>query len=377
MTTRANKTAALRPAAKAAKDGTPSDAEMAQINAYTLREHSPDEVYSRSYYLAHNAIDRDGEVFDEALLQDFARTLPGKGLFVRHPSGWDGDSGPGEGRWYAARVVTMGLEQARAVLREPDLRWPPGAEEAHLLEASAYMVRTAESAALIAKLDAGVAGDVSIGFRFADSQPVDTGADRAVRRLLGPGEAMEGSLVWMGAQPGARAYKGARRRKTDDDGEITVPETIDEKTAQQITARAEQAEARAQELAPKAAYHDALRKALGEDDAGLAERPDKIAALIGEGRAYRKSLVDDILRCKRLLGLVGDTDQAVAAARALYDGAPVAVLEDERKALAAKVPGGKQQIDGADPNAAKDQPAGKGLRDAAVTAKALAPERAA
>lgn len=92
-------------AVKAKGDGTPSIEQMQAINAFALKELKPEDVYVRSVYLAHNAIDRDREVFDDDLLNDFAATLPGKGFFVKHPQGWDGESGPGEGLWFEARVL--------------------------------------------------------------------------------------------------------------------------------------------------------------------------------------------------------------------------------------------------------------------------------
>jgi hypothetical protein len=202
--------------AKASESGMPDSEALAMINSMALTPLEAREIYTRTVYLAHNAIDRDDEVFDDALLDDFATTLPGKGLFVRHPGGWDGDSGPGEGRFYAARVVDMSLDEARELLREPGLRFAPGTERAKLLEASFYAVRTDENATLLRKIDAGVAGDVSIGFRAAERTNIH-GADGAAvaRRLHAPGEALEGSLVWLGAQPGARIHKAAHGAGSD------------------------------------------------------------------------------------------------------------------------------------------------------------------
>jgi hypothetical protein len=62
------------------------DAALAAINAFTLRPFAADELQLREYVLAHNCIDRDNEVFDESLLDDFATSLPGKGIFVNHPT---------------------------------------------------------------------------------------------------------------------------------------------------------------------------------------------------------------------------------------------------------------------------------------------------
>lgn len=203
------KTIAIR--AKAA-NGKPSAEQLAAINVYALDALTADQVYVRTAYLAHNGIDRDNEVFDGALLREFARSLPGKGLFVRHPGGWDGDSGPGVGRWFEARVVSMTVDEARAALREPNLQWPDGTEQAELLEASYYIPRSDKNADLITDVNAGVASDVSIGFRASQRTDImDANGEVIARRLHAPGEALEGSLVWLGAQPGARTVKSLER----------------------------------------------------------------------------------------------------------------------------------------------------------------------
>lgn len=199
--------------AKAA-NGKPSSEQLAAINVYALDELTADQVYVRTAYLAHNGIDRDNEVFDGALLRDFARSLPGKGLFVRHPGGWDGDSGPGVGRWFEARVVQMSMDEARTALGEPNLQWPDGTEQAELLEAGYYLPRSDKNTDLIVDVNAGVASYVSIGFQSSQRTDImDANGNVIARRLHAPGEALEGSLVWLGAQPGARTVKSFERSR--------------------------------------------------------------------------------------------------------------------------------------------------------------------
>lgn len=203
--------------------GAPTPDQLKAINGYALAEMGADQVYVRTAYLAHNGIDRDHEVFDDALLDDFARTLPGKGMFVRHPGGWDGDSGPGVGRWFAAQVVSVSLDEARVRLREPNLQFPPATAVAKLLEASFYVPRTNKNANLLDDIDAGVAGDVSIGFSAADRTSIrDANGNEIAMRLLGPGEAAEGSLVWLGAQPGARVHKSTSRGNVISEREMLL-----------------------------------------------------------------------------------------------------------------------------------------------------------
>lgn len=327
--------------------GVPDETQLAAIRTYTLRDFAPDELVVREFVLAHNAIDRDREVFGEAILGDFARTLPGKGVHIRHPSGWDGDSGPGEGKVYAARVERMSHDAARALLREPDMTWPPDHPDAVLLMASAYYVRTPENEAFLLKLDAGIAGEVSIGFRGGDLERVkgSDGIELNVWRWKAPGTAMEMSHVWLGAQPGARAVKSANRTP-DEEPEMSDQElkTLREENAQ-LKAKAD-AEAKA------ATALASLRKALGDDATLLnGDGYDGLVTLVEAGKAYRKSLVEDIVIAERHAGITGDSDDDAKAARDLYSALPTAKLEALAKRYAAQA--GKGGITGSDPNAVK------------------------
>lgn len=318
--------------------GTPSDEQLRLINGYALETLGADDVYVRTFVVAHNGIDRDREVIDEALLGDFAQTLPGKGLFIRHPGGWDGDSGPGEGRWFAAEVQQMSLDEARTLLREPRLQWPPDRTTASLLLADVYIVRTDDNAALLKKIDGGVVGDVSIGFRSTGRTEINNAdGERVARRLHSPGEALEASLVWLGAQPGARAQKGANPDDDSEDNAVT-PEQIkalqDQQKADQTRISDLEAKAAAGAAAVKTLTD--LTAALGAEHKALADNPANLAELAIAGKAYRERLIDDITAAERAKGLVtGDDDAAVASHKALYANADLAVLESRAKAVAA------------------------------------------
>lgn len=342
MTIRAHKEARIAGAKLAEGAGAPSEAHLAQINKLALRALNADEVYVRTVYLAHNAIDRDREAFDDTLINDFANTLPGKGLFVRHPGGWDGDSGPGVGRWIDARVVDMPLDEARTVLREPKLAWPPGTERAKLLESTFYLLRTSDTKDLIDKIDGGIAADVSIGFRAADRSGISDAAQNTIAyRLLGPGEALEGSLVWLGAQPGARVHKSATR-----EDETMTPEEI--KALQAKLAAAEKAAA---DNKAKAEAHDALMKELGD-----AKSVAALKAAAADGAAYRAQIVDDIVKAERIAGMIkGDDEKAVNEAKAQYADWPLSRLKAWAEKLGkTETKGGHLQ--GGDPNAGQGEP---------------------
>lgn len=330
--------------AKAA-GGTPNDAQLEQINQHALTPMTPEQTYVRTFYLAHNAIDRDGEFFDDALLKDFAATLPGKGLFVRHPRGWDGDSGPPEGKWFAAKVVSMPFAEARKALGTPNLKWAPGVKEAQILEASAYMPRTSDNATLIAKVDAGVAKDVSIGYSATDRQKaLDAEGNVVAMRLVGPGEGLEGSLVWLGAQPGAHAVKSA------NNGNEFLPEDHDMELKEELTQLKGEFKAlqdKQPALEKDAAGFRAVIEAIGGD---LAGNPGALKALVGEATQAKNALVEGVIKLERELKLCGDDETAVTAAKALYGAKSIADLKAWHDRLAKQSKGAGSTLEDSDPN---------------------------
>ncbi|WP_167631572.1 head maturation protease, ClpP-related [Mariprofundus ferrooxydans] len=91
------------------------------------------------------------------------------------------------------------------------------------------------------------------------------------------------------------------------------------------TARAKATEAQA-----------ALSGVLGELSA------DEATASIAAGQAYRASLVDEVVKARRQLGLTGDSDEDVAQATALLSGYSLDQLKAEANALVAKTSGTEQ-----------------------------------
>ncbi len=55
--------------------------QVEKVRSYLLDQSiAVEDLYVRKALLCHNAIDRDRERFSEALLEDFRKTLPGKGV---------------------------------------------------------------------------------------------------------------------------------------------------------------------------------------------------------------------------------------------------------------------------------------------------------
>ncbi len=343
-------------------DGTPAENQLALINRYTNKDASNEDVYVRTAYLANNAIDRDGEVISDQLLANLADTLPGKGLFNKHPRGFDGDSGYGIGRWFEAKVQEMSQDEARAALGN-DLRFAPGTDTAKVIEASFYIDRSDDTAGLINKLDYGIAGDVSVGFSFTRREPINDEHQNEVAQLLvGPGEAMEASLVWLGAQRGARVHKDAKRGQqsifNDDDYDQEDTDMDKLKEAQDKATELQTKLAGFEKLGTldkiKAAIeHSAVlmkvKTALGiKDDAEIDV--EEIKRCYTAGKAYVDSLVNTVITAKRHAGKIKDDDKETQMATEKYlHGLPLSLLEAEAAEAKQALPR-NSQFDGGDPN---------------------------
>lgn len=337
------------------------DGVMAKIRQFTLRDFAPDELQVREYVLAHNCIDRDNECFDEALLDAFATSLPGKGVHIVHPSSWQSDGGPAEGKVFDARTQTMSLDDARKMLGEPNLQLPPDRQQVKLLFANAYFVKTPDNESLLIKQDAGIAGDCSIGF-CTDNPPVsikDTdGRELTARRWLAPGEALEMSLVWLGAQQGARAVKSAT---TPSKPENTMSLTAEEITALQTKAAS----------GDKAATQLANLKAALGDDAVLLDSPAQLKVHVTDAKAYKSTLIDEIVIAERHLKITADSEEAVRDSKAFLADMPVERLKAMQKGLEARLPT-HHQLKGAPTNVAPAgnaaAPEGSPLNNPAISA---------
>ena len=157
----------------------PDEGQLAKINQYTLRPHTAEELYVARLYLAHDQADRDSERFPVEVLTAFNESIAGKSFLIGH-----GRESYGVGLFFDSELV-----------EEEGINW---------LVASAYMPRETQGK-VIADIEAGIATFVSIGF-MADTPVEKKGENGApdVSEWQLPAEALEGSIVWLGAQPGAQ-----------------------------------------------------------------------------------------------------------------------------------------------------------------------------
>lgn len=341
---------------RAKAGATPDAGDLAAIRALALRDFEPGEIVVRECDLAHNCIDRDKECFDDALLDEFSRSIIGKGVFLKgHPAGWRGDGAPGDGRVFAASVESMTLEQARIRLREPNLTLPPDRSMVKVLKTKTYYANTDDMQPFHTKADLGIVGDISLGFNYSDMERVKgaDGIELNVFRYIGPGEALEQSYVWLGAQPGMRATKGATTHTTEDDA-----------MSAELTQKLATADITIKTLQPKADGLDAIKSALGAD-AALADDPTALAQLAQHGKAARDAQIETCVRYDRTVGkTLGDDPAAVEEARKDYAAMPARALKSlSDRYAAAMTDASTSKVEGSDPN--KDTGTGDGQKAAA------------
>lgn len=266
-----------------------TDEQLAKINKLAPVQLSADQVYARRFLLAHNCIDRDNERFTEELLANFAASLPGKGLFDSgHPSSWSGSGGPGEGRFFDASTEEMTPEAFQALTGEA-CGLPTQVKMVKVLWGDAYILKLESNADLRAKLDGGICSFVSIGFKAPFYDVTDDRGNHIYGEYRPKGEALEGSLVWLGAQPGASAQKSADN-KTQKEGK-GMKEFL-------------------KDLAKALGKPFSEEKAIDEIKSMLDDKDTEIKSLksLAEGgKAYRESLVKDAVKYGVLIGEI-DTD---------------------------------------------------------------------
>ncbi len=313
---------AIKLAHSSKTDGTPSAEQLALINQYTLKDHEAAELYVRQFIVAHTALDRDKEIIADGLLQSMSDTLAGKGFFVKHPTSYDGDSGPGIGKWFECEVKTFSLDAARELLG--DVEFAPMATSAKILFASAYVPRTTKHADTIADIDAGVASFVSASFSYSDYSPIEVDGDVMGYLLSGKGEAREASLVWLGAQPGARAVKSAQQSNTPEDDSMDPKEL----QAKNKTLEGEKTALQTQLDSEKSAKEAAESKLKTFTDVLGDHSPTDIKAAIDEQAKAKSALVDSLVAFDRNSKKCGDDEAAIKAATDKYNAYPAAALAD-------------------------------------------------
>lgn len=222
-------------------------AALEQLNKFTRREFTGDEVFIFSVILCDNEVDRDNERFSRKSLEQLAEKFVGvTGIFDHDPKG-----GNQTARIFSAEVVEESRENS---LGEPYT----------CIKANAYMVRTDSNADLIREIDGGIKKEVSVSCAAERHICSVCGTDRRVkachhvkgRRYDGKkcflslediSDAYEWSFVAVPAQVGAGVTKGfeedvledaevSENAENTDNGESGVPRDELEKSIRRALA---------------------------------------------------------------------------------------------------------------------------------------------
>jgi len=136
--------------------------ELEQINQYTRKAVTQDDVYLFTLTLCDNEIDRDFERFTPAALEQLAALFRGKTGLFDHSC---------KSEQQAARVFATWVETDKS-------RVTSAGEPYTCLKARAYMIRTKENEALIAEIEGGIKKEVSVGCAMGSLCCSVCGADR-------------------------------------------------------------------------------------------------------------------------------------------------------------------------------------------------------
>lgn len=197
---------------------TPTETDLALINDMALEPMTADQIYVRKIRLANDRVDRDFERFSRGVLNKFSDTLPGKSVLIGH----EHHSAP-IGRFYDAKVARD---------KATGTAW---------LEGKWYAPITAQNEHDRKSIDAGVWSYTSIGFMWdavecdickqdyrsmkcshllgtdypvdqvsGDMPPIASDSGKTVTATAtykGDAQAVEGSIVYLGAQYDAAIVK--------------------------------------------------------------------------------------------------------------------------------------------------------------------------
>lgn len=125
----------------------PAEADMEKINALTLRNFTPEEIFTFKVKLCSNEVDRDYESFTAECLNELAELFKGKTGIKDHYPNTDNQVA----RIFDTKVVTEAEKQT--ALGEPYT----------YIEAYCYTPRLPKTADFIAEVEAGIKKEVSVG----------------------------------------------------------------------------------------------------------------------------------------------------------------------------------------------------------------------
>ncbi len=342
----------------------PTDEQLKKITQFTRREFKADELYIGQMRLAHNAIDRDTERFSEEVVQRFVNSSIRKTMLLDHDrSVKDGAAG----KFFDVELEKMPLQQANAETGQ-NLQLPDGITEVWFVSPWFYIPLEGIDPKEIVKIDAGIYDWASIGFRAESLVPIRSTEKGKEDQILyweyrGSGdvtEMTEGSLVYLGAQPGASVKSADGKTAADPQSEIRNPqsqpgtEPPDKGLHSQTTQGGIQMTM--QELLErlkiffgrnfsesglydeiKVAVDEKLNLAVEGAKKPLQEEINKLKPLAEDGKAYRAGLMNEYIAQKVKLGEVSEKPENQEALKGVIANYPIDFLKSELALLKTRV----------------------------------------
>jgi hypothetical protein len=267
--------------ASGVKTVTADSSVLTEINKFTQKELTADDVYVQKFLLCHDCVDRDGEAFAKDALTGIKNTIVGKSVIRYH----ERRSDP-VGVVYAAEIKSMTQEEFKTLTGEQLV--PLNGEKINVLFAYAYFLRGVDDD-VIAKLEGGTFRFVSVGFVSSDTVRKEK-KELKYWEITAPCEAREMSLAYLGAQPGAAAYKTPG---DDKKGEKMAYKKLSAKMGKEITEENIETEL--------TTYIEKMES----ENAALKKDAEA-------GREYRKSVTDAFVKLRiKCFGLKEDEAKAV------------------------------------------------------------------
>jgi len=336
---------ALRFSGLRTSSSTPTEEQLTRINQFTRRPFTAEEVYVGQLWLANNAIDRDGERYNEEILQHFNDTIIRKTFLLDH--GKYDIRKNAVGKFFDSVVETVPLDQAKAITGE-DMELPPGVTDVLFLAPWFYIPREGVDPQTLVKIDAGVFDFSSIGYRAERLVPItDQKGTVLYYEYQGRGEATEGSLVYLGAQygTGVKSFEDKPGASPGNDPEIpqggkpTMNEFL-KRLLLTFNKVFTDGMTEDQAIASVKALMDEKDSQITALTTELAEKNTKITELTplaSDGKAFRDQLVGEYVTSKAKLGEVAETAEAQNEVRTVAAAYPIGFLQSEVKTLQARV----------------------------------------
>lgn len=286
-----------------------TDEDLKLINQFTQVEISAEQIYVQKFIACHNAIDRDGDRFNEDLLDDYIATFPGRSFMPNHDTH---DSFP-LGLVYKSEEKLMTPKEYEELTGEIP-RLPKGIDKVKAVVIWVYLVQEDEPK-MISKLKYGVCRHGSIGFSADKWEEQEDG----YYEFMGPGEAREFSIVYLGAQNGAISIKKPNEDQNKKGDEMAIFKLLSKKTGKEIDDKN---------------VDETVSALLDEKDAKITELTPHADA----GKKFRKVLVGDYVKLKIKIGdIPADKPEKKEATEKMAEQLDLEFLQDEIKSLQARV----------------------------------------